>query len=125
MTFTMAKAFGFYVADAKAQFVPHVNEVALELGFSDLTQDPGPHRLLRTHFGSALPRVAASAAETRATYGPAFLGHFEKLRNPHLSRRDRAMLAEELEQAVREITAPEPEEPEPEYEPFYPEDLDY
>lgn len=132
-TFTMAKAFGFYVADARAQFLPrredvtptHVNELALELGFSDLTQDLGPHRLLRKHFGTALPRVAASAAENWANYGPAFIRHFEKLRDPRLSRKDRAMLAGELEQAVREIRAPEPEEPEPEYEPLYPDEFDY
>ncbi len=116
MTFTMAKAFGFYVADAKAQFVPrrqdvtptHVNEVALELGFSDLVQDLGPNRLLRKHFSSALPRVAPTAAQTWATYGPSYVQHFERLRDPRLSRKDRAAVAAELEQAVRAILAPEP-----------------
>jgi hypothetical protein len=123
-TFKMARAFGFYVADAKAQFLPRredvtptlVEEVASGLGYRDLTQELQPNRLLRKHFGQSLPRVASRAAQDWAEYGPRYIGRFERLRDPALSRPDRAALANELENVTKRILGEEDEEEEEEEE---------
>lgn len=124
-TFKMARAFGFYVADAKAQFLPRredvtptvVEEVAVGLGYRDLRQEVEPNRLLVSHFSRSLPKVVSRAARDWSEYGPRFKDHFAKLRNPSLPRPERAALANELEQAASDILGEE-EEPQPEWEPL-------
>jgi hypothetical protein len=123
-TFQMARAFGFYVADAKAQFLPRredvppsaVEEVAAELGYRDLTQEQEPNRLLRAHFGGSLPKVVSRAAGDWAEYGPQYIDRFERLPDPALSRPDRAALADELENATKRILGEQEEEEEEEEE---------
>ncbi|MEX1100928.1 MAG: hypothetical protein WD739_11890 [Actinomycetota bacterium] len=110
-TFRMAKAFGFYVADAKAQFLPeredvsqtHVEEMRVELGYSDLVIDTGRNRLLDKHFGKALPGIAEDAASSWAIFGPRYLETFEALRQPTLSEARRSELTLELESEGRRI----------------------
>lgn len=131
-TFRMAKAFGFYVADARAQFLPQredvtptgIEEVIVGLGYEDLTQAVRPHRLLKHHFAKAIPKVAARAASDWGQYGPQFVGHFARLRDVALPRTDRAMIAEELRKAASEILGEEEAEAEeqPEWEPPFPQD---
>jgi hypothetical protein len=112
-TFRMAKALGFYVADAKAQFLPvredvsqeHVEEVRVELGYSDLVVGVGPDRLLVRHFGRALPSIAADAAANWAVHGPALLDLFRTLRDPTLADATRSEVAASLEAEAREILA--------------------
>jgi hypothetical protein len=125
-TFKMARAFGFYVADAKAQFLPRredvtptaVEEVAAGLGYRDLTQERLPNRLLVHHFSRALPDVIARAAEDWSTYGPMLADHFQQLRKPDLPRAERASLADELEREALAVLGEEDQEQQPDWEPL-------
>lgn len=129
-TFKMARAFGFYVANANAQFLPQredvtptaVEEVRVGLGYRDLTQATEPNRLLMAHFGRSLPKVSQRAAKDWAVYGPLFAEHFDRLRDPSLPRAKRAELANELEHDAGEILGEQEEEEQPEWEPPFPGD---
>lgn len=125
-TFTMAKAFGFYVADAKAQFLPRredvtptaVQEVRAGLGYEDLTQEVKPNRLLTAHFGRSFPKVVSRAARDWAVYGPEYIDYFDRLRDPAIPRLERAALADDLERTAASILGEEGEEEQPDWEPL-------
>jgi hypothetical protein len=120
----MAKAFGFYIADSKAQFVPvredvpptHVEEMRVELGYSDLVHGVRHHRLLAQHFGKSLPRVAEGASSNWAKFAPLFLDHFKTLRDPGLSDDARSVLATEIETEARRVLKERESPDEDEYE---------
>jgi hypothetical protein len=67
-----------------------------------MNQNVDPDRLLRSHFGSALPSVAASAAANWRDRGATWIDHYAELRRDDLPRDQRRALAEDLDYAARE-----------------------
>jgi len=73
-TFRMAKDLGFFVAQARAQFVlpyaevtpDHAEELRRELGFADLVLSQEAHRPLVALFRTTIPQVAEEKAKTFA-----------------------------------------------------------
>jgi hypothetical protein len=128
MTYEMAKAFGFYVADTRAQFLRPVTEVTPqklfevqnELGFGDLVFEDNAryHHLLRKHLSVAIPKVARAAAAKWKEVGSELEEVYDQMRLQDLSREDRG----EWMRQIFEVLHPN-EEPEPEPEAYWPEDF--
>ncbi len=105
-TFKMAKDLGFYIADARAQFVlpgsdlnrDHLMEVRNELGFADLeAKDSDDDRIVRL-FERSLREVADQASTKFSLAAQRFGGNFRILRSrggPPAMERLRAAVAKD------------------------------
>lgn len=120
-TFEMAKHLGFFVAEAKAQFVQAATEVTPAklyelqqgLGFSDLVleHDIPRTRLLRSYFVKPIPRNALRWAQTWATTGFHLRAVYEHLRDPDLPRDERDDYMREIYEVVHPNDPADVDEP--------------
>jgi hypothetical protein len=118
VTFRVAKALGFYVAQTRAQFVPTLaditptllEELRVELGYEDMVQK-GPYRLLESHFRKqrTLPGSALDIASTWASVGSSFAAEYSQLRNDRLAPGERQRIARDLEREANELLRYEPD----------------